>query len=989
LFFGIIKNCHSQKIERFNSFIYNVNEGLLQSTITDIAFDKNNFCWLSFPNGIQKFDGKTFTSVEVQNGLPDDKMVLFYKCSNGDLLLSHSQGISKYVINRNKFIEIYTNHSSNKLPVSFIGEDDNTIYFHTADGFIKGINNQTFKVVSEIKAPWENFISSFDYSIRFSDNIINHRVAANVNDQLYLWDLKEQKLLSTSSIIPGLSFFLLHLKSGDEVLYYLYSINNALQLYNFTTNTNHHFFIKGKENESLSRCNILQWNNKTLISFNNKLYETDTTLRVLESELVNFQNQTFASNSPIASISQDNYGNLFLVTVTDGIRKIIRNNYPVKYYGTEKIENNFILSVLPDKKNNRILLGTASNGVLVFDTLQRLIKHIKTLPGEQNSFTTNTILKTYIGNYLFFNAASKKVWQLNKDLSFVNSIPISTSLSQNKSGISFFGNHLYQNEQEALTQSQARLYKTNFIANTIAEHEFTTSYTMSGLLYKNNIISHANDELIFLDAVTLKEVNKIPFKNTGGVRSFAKDNLENIYIGSNKGIFKIESNGKILQQWNKRSGLPDECIYAMVFDDNGVLWCSTNKGIIRIDKENSFLQLKKEDGLQENEFNTNVVAKTDDGEIFFGGVNGVSSFYPSSLSMVNESIELLFTSIKINNKNYYKDTAVWEIENITLPYHQNSLAFDFIAMSNSNPDQYIYQYRMKGVDDQWIQRDGLQTVRYYLPPGSYTFQIYASRSFDVNAAPAKEIIISISSPYWKTWWFITALLLVFAALLMLLINHKNKLQYQKKLVQLEKEHELQLEREKISRNLHDSIGAYANAVLYHTELLEKSGTVADNDYIMQDLKFASKDIITSLRETVWALKKESYSAEDCLLRIRNFVQALSRYYPQIRFFVEGAAPENKNLHYSQALNMVRMSQEIITNAIKHSAASEIFIINNEKDGNWSLTFTDNGKGFNEIEIISESKGDGLTNLRKRAAESGFQLEIVSKPGNGTTINVVI
>ena len=62
---------------------------------------------------------------------------------------------------------------------------------------------------------------------------------------------------------------------------------------------------------------------------------------------------------------------------------------------------------------------------------------------------------------------------------------------------------------------------------------------------------------------------------------------------------------------------------------------------------------------------------------------------------------------------------------------------------------------------------------------------------------------------------------------------------------------------------------------------------------MKDLKFASKDIITSLRETIWALKKDNYTAEDCLLRIKNFIQPFARYYPHIKFTVEGEAPAEK------------------------------------------------------------------------------------------------
>src|SRR5690606_35915996 len=123
--------------------------------------------------------------------------------------------------------------------------------------------------------------------------------------------------------------------------------------------------------------------------------------------------------------------------------------------------------------------------------------------------------------------------------------------------------------------------------------------------------------------------------------------------------------------------------------------------------------------------------------------------------------------------------------------------------------------------------------------------------------------------------------------------------------------------------------------------------------------------------------------------IRNFIQALSRYYPHIHFAVEGDAPVHKTLHHSQALNVVRMAQEIVTNSIKHSTASKIYLKNSERNERWVITFADDGKGFDEAVLKSDSKGDGLNNLRKRATESGFEFVIIAEPGNGTTINISV
>jgi signal transduction histidine kinase len=567
-------------------------------------------------------------------------------------------------------------------------------------------------------------------------------------------------------------------------------------------------------------------------------------------------------------------------------------------------------------------------------------------------------------------------------------IPIASTLSENRKGIDYFGNFLFQNETGAITQSQGKLYRTSFSNSTVSQHEMTNDYIMGGMLHNNFIITHGNDELIFLDVSTFAEVKRISFKNTGGVRCFAHNRQNSIYIGSNNGIYKIDEGGKIMQHLTKQKGLPDDCIYAIVFDDDNNLWCSTNKGVFRLNKDNSIFQLKKEDGLQENEFNTNVVAKAYDGELFFGGVNGISSFYPASVGSFDEKINLLFTQIKVNNEVYFKDTAVWDIDKINLPYNQNSLSFDFIAMANKNPGQYIYQYQMAGIDKEWIQNNDMQTVRYFLPPGEYTFKIYASLSFDNDAKPMKQIHITVTPPFWKTWWFIAGLLLLSVSALIFGINRYNKNKYAKKLVDVENEYKIQLERERISRDLHDSIGAYANAVLYKTELLENEINVLERAELMADLKFASKDIITSLRETVWALKKDNYSAGDCLVRIRNFIQPLSRYYKNINFKIEGEAPSGLNFHYAKALNLVRIIQEAVSNSIKHAGAKNIYIAGSNENGKWKLLVTDDGKGFDyEAAKIAEA-GNGLNNMRRRAADAGFAFSVVSESGGKTVISVI-
>jgi signal transduction histidine kinase len=976
----------AQAVSRYNTFSYSVNEGLLQTTLGDIEIDKNNFCWISFPNGIQKFDGNSFVNVPVQPGLPDDKYTKFFRCKNGGLLISHSLGISKYNIETDNFSLVYKQPATHQRPVVFIGEDSGVLYCYDETGTINAFNSVNFKTLSVFKTNLPGAFFNPDDRLQFSDNIINNKTALKIGATVYLLDLKERKIVDQSTIESLVHTYMLRLKSENEVLYFDQKITKALQCWNFKTSTNTSFTVQGKDDKRVHRCVIFPWHGKTLLSFGNRLFETDSTLRVLQSELVNFQNQPVAGVAGIHRIKEDNFGNLYLQTINGGLRKIIRNNYPIKYFGTTEPKDNNILAVLPDKKNNRILTG-GTGGLFVFDTLQHLVKHIKAVPGFDRGFIPNGIIQSGNGDYFVFLVNSKVVLRLNKDLSTFTSISFSSALPAIKSYSEYFGNLISNNGKSAIFQTQQKLYRIDFGNNKISEHWFSGAYILGGFWYNNTIISHGADELIFLDGETFKEQKKIPFNEPAGVRCFASDRNGSLYAGSNKGIFKIDTSGRILKQWNITTGLPDECVYAIAFDKEGLLWCSTNKGIFRIDKNNNLLQLSKQDGLQENEFNSNVVSVADDGEFYFGGINGVSSFYPSAISSFDEKVKVLLTGLKVNNENIYKDTGVYNIEKINLSFGQNSLSFDFVAMGSYNPDQYIYQYRMSDVDKEWIPNNNLQTVRYSLAPGKYIFQLYASRQFDKDAAPMKELVIVIDPPFWKAGWFRLLLGIAVVLILYYIINQRNKAKYTARLQQLEHEQQIKSERERISKDLHDSLGAYANAVLYNTELLEKENSEEKKKDLIGDLKFASKDIITSLRETVWALKKEQYTAEECLVRIRNFVQPLTRYYQHINFTIEGDAPADRVLHYTKALNVVRIVQEAVANSIKHSYAKNIHILSSAAEGGWNIIVQDDGRGFNIAELKESARGNGLNNMEQRAADAGFVYSVSSVENNGTSINI--
>lgn len=963
---------------RFTVQSYGLQQGMLQTTITDATFDALNFMWVGYPNGIQKFNGIRFLDVPVQQGLPDTKWARFFRLSTQHLLVAHAEGISLYDINRDKFIQIFKNAASDNQVPEFIGERNGVLWFYSKKLGVNGLHVNSYKARGFTS--FENILGKKVEEVYILSQLHQNGIVLNAGNVFHLWDPEQGKEIARVNV--GFSFFgnrnASYLMPNQKVQFYSKKDAGAYVL-SFADKSVKKVF-KGSFAAPLSiRAFYKKWQSYALVAFQNRVFYFNEKQQTKGLELLNINGVPVIEENGIQQILVDNYHNLYFRTTSGGFKKIAYNNTAIAYYGGSQKRYNYTLCILPDKKANCILVGTRESGLLIYDTLQRKIGHLKTKPNGQQLSGLNAIVKVADGSYLLYCVGESKAWRLHPDLKSITPLP-SFKKQLAIPAISYFNSVLQNGAKKVLTYSEGRLISYHPELNMGSVHFFSKGVSDIATLYKGRLVLQKENELLLVDTATKEIQQKVTLNGTGGVRSFAQKDGD-LYIGTNKGIFIINKTLKLVKQYNAASGLPDECIYAMIFDKAGRLWFSTNKGVFCIKNDESIFQLTVEDGLQDNEFNTGVVAATADGELYFGGVNGVSSFYPDVVLAQQQKMKLLVTDIRVANKPAVFPVAAWNVKQISLPWDRNVLSFDFLAMGQKGPSQYIHQYKMEGVDKEWRVNKDLQTVRYHLPPGRYTFNIFASTSYVASPAALQKIAITIHPPFYSTWWFIGLMAVLLLFLLVFIINGINKRKHQNALRILQEANRIQLERERISRDLHDNIGLHANTILYNTELLESQKLP---DEIMNSLRFAAKDIIASLRETVWAFKKETYSAEECLLRLRNYVQVLDDYHPQIVLKVIGKAPRQKTLSHSHALNLVLMVQEAITNAIKHANAS-IIIVHSIDSQSWEIKIEDNGKGF---DTNRATYGNGLENLGYRANESKFDLTIYSNTA-GTMVNITI
>lgn len=191
------------------------------------------------------------------------------------------------------------------------------------------------------------------------------------------------------------------------------------------------------------------------------------------------------------------------------------------------------------------------------------------------------------------------------------------------------------------------------------------------------------------------------------------------------------------------------------------------------------------------------------------------------------------------------------------------------------------------------------------------------------------------------------------------------------------------ERKRIAADLHDNIGAYASAIRADIEKIAYDNP-KKNASSIRNLQQHSQEIINSLRDTIWVLNKDNITLTGISDRIKNYINKLQPSYRQIQISVLDQIVNDVRIGSQNALNMFRLVQEAIHNALKHSQASKIQIII-KSNSKIIIQIIDDGTGFKTDDKLSG--GHGLKNMKARSEESGFQFELGSINKKGTMITI--
>ena len=696
------------------------------------------------------------------------------------------------------------------------------------------------------------------------------------------------------------------------------------------------------------------------------------------------------SHKIITAIYEDQAGVIWVGTAGGGLNRLVRQNgHPREFSYTHfrhhpddpaSLSHDFVSAIYEDKMGN-LWVGTYGGGLARMENREKgVFSHFRHDPHSSNSIVGNYINTLYEDQFgqLWIGTNSG----LNKLDRFTRRFTSYRHDPNNPSSLS-------DNQVWAIYEDSYSNGKTLWIG------------TRAGGINK---FDRQNEQFIRY----MRDFDDPASLNNPAVLSIYQDRSGNLWFGTySGGLNKFNRESEKFTFFTERDGLANNMIYGILEDPRGHLWLSTNKGLSRFDPASlTFKNYDVYDGLQANEFNAGAYCLSRSGEMFFGGVNGMNSFFPDSIQANTYVPPLAITSFSIFGRPQQRllSEAVFHKQPIRLSYDQNFISFEFSALDYTNPGKNRYAYKLEGFDENWIDCYDRRFISFTnLAPGEYVFRVKGTNSDGVWNEQGSGVAIIITPPFWKTWWFVS----ICTALLLLVTYaaHQSWVKSRlKRLLEIEqiRQQENERVRAKAAHDFHDELGHKITKISLFSEILKRSvsqGPPEISDYLTR-IGDTAKSLSGGMRDFIWTLNPDKDSLQEVLVRLKDFGDDLFDK-TGIDFRVSGIIPEMEHIRLSTdwRRHLTLMFKEAMTNALKHAGCNNVTLEVAIPGNRLKITLSDDGKGLPadklnpngrdegyEQNVLSKaSVGNGLNNIRFRARQIGGTVSFRPAEPHGTRI----
>lgn len=1013
---GLTLSTYGQKKQFFD-----YNEGLSNSLINQVYQDHQGFIWVATENGLNRFDGVSFKAFQGDGGnktkLKADFVTALFEDQEGVLWVGQINGLQIYSHEKETFEEIKVMYNGQRIHpyISDITQDEN------GNLWIATSRYGLMKIAKKSKLPQfdeevNNRLCSYYLESIFyaSDSVL---WIGSDNDGLSAFDLKTSEIQTYSKNkigrwhIPGDD--ITDLVEDEEGNIYVGSLKSGLFKLNASTKTYEVVQAANSEFTNLPVKSLLFDRKKQLwVGTDGKgLFRLNKKTNLLE----NMQpgNSIFDfSKSKVHSIVEDKNGNIWLGIFQKGLFLFPQapemfRNYGYRAFGENSIGSNSITAIRGNAQ--KIWIATDGDGIYELDKATQVVHPLQLVNRRGETEGTN-VLSLYdtedgflwIGTY--FNGLLKYNLKSEVAKSYKNNPADSNSLVNDK----ITSVAQYKNDELLLSTLGGGVCRLN-PENETFSNGLDWSDSLNALIpkYVNVIFSASNDDIWIgtYDGLVHAAVNEQKFTLYTTENGFLPHNVVyaikadwkgNIWVGTYGGLVKIDAERKHVTHYTTKDGLGSNVICGIEEDQYHALWVSTHNGLSRFEGgDTSIVTFHVSDGIQANEFSRNASFKTPAGEIYFGGINGVTQVLNEYVNYQPNVSEVMLTDFMLFNKPVFigqttgkytvLNRSILQADTVQLLESDNVFSIRFTSRQPANPGRTSYEYKMVGFEDNWNRSTPMNQTATYTNLGFGTYQFKVRGVNRDQKSPPRVLTIIIHPPWYKREWAIAIwimLILTFFAIILLFIVERIKHQEEQKINE---------KKMRFFINISHEIKTPLSLIIDPLEKLmqRKNNEETNRLYRIMDINANRIYRLVSQLLDVRKIDKGQLLVKFQLTRIVAFIREISKAYEvfaETKKITLDISGDDSIGVWIDPLNFEKVILNLLSNAFKYTPeegkiAIEVRGIHkNAKSADFShvqITVSDSGPGIKkgDHQKIFERFYQGSDNGQRQVSGTGIGLNL--------------
>lgn len=840
---------------------YSTNNELSSSLINQIFQDKRGFIWIATEYGLNRFDGLRFSNYKHVSGnstsIKNNYVRTLFEDSRQNLLVGCIDGLMKYDSETDTFREIPMIRAGKRVFPHITQMQK----LHNGEIWVVTTGQGIFRLDEEkqqaesIDAIMRQVNYNFQSNL-YEDSHYNIWIGTEGHGLIcYLPDTQEVRVFRYPVINDNYVSAI-----GEDKYGNLFIGTQKHGLSRYEREQNRFVPVPYMGGEELSIYCLTLVDDRLLIGTDGQGLKTYNRMTgKIEDYSINSAPLDF-SEGKIHTIMEDRDKNLWVGLFQKGIVLMPKQENPFEYYGNKSIHYNpigqgCVMSIYQDS-NRHLWVGADNEGIFELDAEGRRLRHYQ--PGNNPRSMANTIMCMYedtngdfwLGSYTRGLAKlNRRTGECEYPLPVDNEKIFSITEDRHKNlYIATFGSGFYQYN---LVTKELKHYESskdetgdltrNELANDWVNYIFCDSEGMIWLGHYKGIscFNPVNESFI-----NYRKVNTLVEDRVGYV--VQEDHAGNIWAGTTDGLYCFNKKTDELTCFTVADGLPNNVICGICEDEEHNMWISTYMGICKYDaKTGRYINYYAGDGLQGNEFTHGAFYKDEAGKVYFGGINGITYFQPSSIESVLKDTKVWITDFSIFNQPVRKNTrsgrhtviytSVPDANMFQLAHYDNTFSIVFSTLQYNNPEQISYQYKIEELSNQWLSTEpGVNRVTYNnLLPGKYTFHVRALSHG--NLSEIRTVKILITPPWYEMWWAYCIYAFLFGLLVLGIVNYiLSRMRHRREI--MKREHAEQLNEAKLQFfiNISHEIRTPMTLIINPLEklLAEKKGGEVQKTYLM-------------------------------------------------------------------------------------------------------------------------------------------------------------